>query len=99
MVLKVRINRFWYDFEDCTGAKIVDFKKDKEYPLETIGDFQEIEKLLNDLSDETDELKSILSQTVDILEKKLDPKKDTRFAVTLTLDMEMYCKIKEILND
>ena len=42
--------RFWYDFEDCNGPKIVDFKKDKEYPLETIGD-------LNNLSDENDQLK------------------------------------------
>ena len=44
--------RFWYDFEDCTGAKIVDFKEDKEYPLKTIGDFRAIEELLNMLHEE-----------------------------------------------
>lgn len=43
--------RFWYDFEDCTSAKIVDFKKDTEYALETIGDFRKIEDLLNEQVD------------------------------------------------
>ena len=51
--------RFWYDFEDCNGAKIVDFKKDKEYPLETIGDFRGIEELLNSLNDENEKLKQL----------------------------------------
>jgi len=41
--------RFWYDFEDVNGHKIVDFKNDKEYPLETIGDFREVVDLLNEL--------------------------------------------------
>ena len=50
--------RFWYDFEDCTGAKIVDFKEDKEYSLETIGDFRAIEELLNMLHEENEQLKS-----------------------------------------
>ena len=49
--------RFWYDFEDCNGPKIIDFKKDKEYPLETIGDFRGIEELLNSLDDENEQLK------------------------------------------
>lgn len=49
--------RFWYDFEDCTGAKIVDFKEDKEYPLETIGDFKKIEKLLNEQHEQIEDLK------------------------------------------
>ena len=52
--------RFWYDFEDCDGAKMVDFKKDKEYPLETIGDFRGIEELLNSLNDENEQLKKEL---------------------------------------
>ena len=41
--------RFWYDFENSNGAKIVDFKTDHEYPLETIEDFRQIEDLLNEL--------------------------------------------------
>ena len=49
--------RFWYDFEDCNGAKIVDFENDKEYPLETIGDFRKIEDLLNSQHDENQRLK------------------------------------------
>ena len=49
--------RFWYDFEDCKGAKIIDFKKDTEYALETIGDFRKIEDLLNELNDENECLK------------------------------------------
>ena len=49
--------RFWYDFEDCTGAKIVDFKEDKEYPLEIIGDFRKIEKLLNEQHEQIEDLK------------------------------------------
>ena len=49
--------RFWYDFEDCTGAKIVDFKENKEYPLETIGDFRKIEKLLNEQHEQIERLK------------------------------------------
>ena len=49
--------RFWYDFEDCTGAKIVDFKEDKEYPLKTIGDFKKIEKLLNEQHEQIEDLK------------------------------------------
>ena len=53
--------RFWYDFEDCTGAKIVDFKEDKEYSLETIGDFQTIEELLNMLHEENEQLKQQLN--------------------------------------
>ena len=44
--------RFWYDFEDCNGAKIVDFKEEKKYPLETIGDFRNIEDLLNEQHEE-----------------------------------------------
>lgn len=49
--------RFWYDFEDCTSTKIVDFKEDKEYPLETIGDFKKIEKLLNEQHEQIEDLK------------------------------------------
>ena len=49
--------RFWYDFEDVTGHKIVDFKNDKEYPLETIGDFREVVDLMNDLNCEIELLK------------------------------------------
>ena len=44
--------RFWYDFEDVNGHKIVDFKNDKKYSLETIGDFREVVDLLNELNDE-----------------------------------------------
>ena len=48
--------RFWYDFEDCTGAKMVDFKEDKEYPLETIGDFRKLEDLMNKQDERIKEL-------------------------------------------
>lgn len=48
--------RFLYDFEDPTGAKIVDYKEDKEYPLETIGDFMDIEDLLNELNRKYEQL-------------------------------------------
>lgn len=60
--------RFWYDFEDCDGPKIVDFKKDKEYPVETIGDFRGIEELLNSLNDENVQLK----QRNNFLKEQLD---------------------------
>ena len=51
MVLKLMTEeRFWYDFEDVNGHKIVDFKNDKEYPLETIGDFREVVDLMNGLT-------------------------------------------------
>lgn len=49
--------RFWYDFEDCTGAKFVDFQNDEKYSLETVGDFRQIEDLLNALHKENHELK------------------------------------------
>ena len=65
--------RFWYDFEDWNGAKIVDFKKDKEYPVETIGDFRGIEELLNSLNDENEQLEKRLqiykSDGLETLEK------------------------------
>ena len=65
--------RFWYDFEDWDGAKIVDFKKDKEYPVETIGDFRGIEELLNSLNDENEQLEKRLqiykSDGLETLEK------------------------------
>lgn len=48
--------RFWYDFEDCNGQKIVDFKEDKEYPLETIGDFRKIEDMLNEQYEQIEDL-------------------------------------------
>ena len=57
--------RFWYDFEDCNGAKIVDFKEDKEYSLETIGDFQTIEELLNNLHEENQSLKRTIEDNID----------------------------------
>ena len=66
--------RFWYDFEDCTGAKIVDFKEDKEYSLETIGDFRAIEELLNMLHEEN---------------KKLDEKYICEFSLRETLQQEL----------
>lgn len=51
-------NQFWYDFEDVNGHKIVDFKNDKKYSLETIGDFREVVDLLNELAEENEELKA-----------------------------------------
>ena len=60
--------RFWYDFEDWNGAKIVDFKKDKEYPVETIGDFRGIEELLNSLNDENEQLKKEIKSKDKIIE-------------------------------
>ena len=54
--------RFWYDFEDCTGTKIVDFKEYKEYPLKTIGDFKKIEKLLNEQHETIQQLKAEIKQ-------------------------------------
>ena len=50
--------RFTYDFEDCDGHKIIDFQNDfKAYPLETVGDFEELVALLNSLSDENEQLR------------------------------------------
>ena len=54
---RMTAKRFWYDFEDPYGAKMVDFVDDKKYSLETIGDFREIENLLNTLSEENEQLK------------------------------------------
>jgi len=63
--------RFWYDFEDPTGHKIVDFKNDKEYPLETIGDFREVVDLMNGLTAKNKvlhkEIERLKTQNEDIL--------------------------------
>lgn len=59
--------RFWYDFEDCNGAKIVDFVEDKEYSLETIGDFRKIEDVLNEQHEEIEELKSENKELIELI--------------------------------
>ena len=67
--------RFWYDFEDVNGHKIVDFKNDKEYPLETIGDFREVVDLLNEQQATITELKEEneqLKQRIALFEQQED---------------------------
>lgn len=55
-------------------------------------------KWLNNLSDENEQLKKILNQAVKQMEVEMD-KNSTRYYVGLLLDVKMYKKIKEILND
>ena len=52
--------RFYYDYEDPNGAKIMDLKEGKNYPLETIGDYGEIIKIMNELHEENEQLKKQL---------------------------------------
>lgn len=81
--------RFWYDFEDCTGAKIVDFKENKEYPLETIGDFRKIEKLLNEQHEQIQILKATNGEMEDYLtrlEEENEQLKQYKQAVNDVLD-------------
>lgn len=66
------VKRFWYDFEDCNGHKMVDFEQDKEYSLETVGDFWEIENLLNKLHDENQEYKNKIKKIEEIIDNRLD---------------------------
>ena len=61
--------RFLYDFEDCTGAKMVDFQEDKKYSLETIDDFRGIENLLNGLTDEKNQLQKDLDRCIEQISK------------------------------
>jgi len=53
---------------------------------------------VQELEKENEQLKSILSDTVDHLESRINPNENTRFAVTLIVNGKMYCKIKEIIT-
>lgn len=63
-------NRFYYDFEDPKGHKIMDLEKSKYYPLETIGDFQAIESLLNQYEKEELQLLSLIGDIKVLAEEK-----------------------------
>ena len=73
--------RFWYDFEDCTGAKMIDLKNDKEYPLETIGDFRDIEDLLNNFADENEQLKSENQELKQLLKSYKQSNEDYKYQI------------------
>lgn len=54
---------------------------------------------LKQLEKENEQLKSVLFNTVEKLEMKINPDEDTLYAVTLAVDGAMYLKIKEIIHD
>jgi predicted nucleotidyltransferase len=58
----------------------------------------EIVTELNNLSEENEQLKSILFDTVERLKVKINPNEDILYAVTLVVDGAMYFKIKEIIQ-
>ena len=54
--------RFWYDFEDANGHKIVDFINDKKYALETVGDFWEVVDLMNEFHEENTHINNTIQE-------------------------------------
>ena len=54
--------------------------------------------LLNELSEENEQLKSILFDVVERLEVEIDSNKDALYGITLVVDSAMYFRIKKIIQ-
>ena len=64
--------RFQYDWEDNTGHKFIDLEKHEKYSLETIGDYQNIEYLLNSLAEKNKRLKQSIIRIGDMADEYWD---------------------------
>lgn len=49
MIKMTKNKRFYYDFEDPNGHKIMDIQQGNNFPLETVGDFRNIVNVMNGL--------------------------------------------------
>lgn len=95
-----------YDDKAINGFAVLDLHKPNsskrlKYENVYIGSKEGCEIVCNfgnSLAEENEPLKKILNQAVKQMEIKMD-KNHTRYFVSLLIDVNMYKKIKEILND